>query len=102
MAHDVPCFWFTMRYGIPGPQNAQNNGPYTAHTRSFWDIGPLFWAPLEVQVKPKKERLKVYSSQVNSSQAASSQPAPPNYPLRYPEYHLIETVRLFMEVHWGV
>ena len=29
-------------------------------------------------------------------------PAPPNYPLRDPKYHLIETIRPLMEVHWGV
>ena len=28
-------------------------------------------------------------------------PAPPNYPLRYPKYHLIETMRPLIEVHWG-
>ena len=29
-------------------------------------------------------------------------PAPPNYPLRYPKYHLIETIRpLVVEVHGG-
>ena len=28
-------------------------------------------------------------------------PAPPNYPLRDPKYHLIETIRPFIEVHWG-
>ena len=31
-----------------------------------------------------------------------SQPAPPNYPLRDPIYHLIETIRPLIEVHWGV
>ena len=29
-------------------------------------------------------------------------PAPPNYPLRDPKYHLIETIRPLIEVHWGV
>ena len=29
-------------------------------------------------------------------------PAPPNYPVRDPKYHLIETIGLFIEVHWGV
>ena len=29
-------------------------------------------------------------------------PAPPNYPLRDPKYHLIETIRPPIEVHWGV
>ena len=28
-------------------------------------------------------------------------PAPPNYPLRYPIYQLIETIRPLIEVHWG-
>ena len=28
-------------------------------------------------------------------------PAPPNYPLRYPKCHLIETRRPLIEVHWG-
>ena len=28
-------------------------------------------------------------------------PAPPNYPLRYPKYHLIETIRPLKKVHWG-
>ena len=27
---------------------------------------------------------------------------PPNYPLRDPKYHLIETIRPLIEVHWGV
>ena len=29
-------------------------------------------------------------------------PAPPNYPLRDPKYHLIETMRPLIEVHCGV
>ena len=29
-------------------------------------------------------------------------PAPPNYPVRYPKYHLIESIRPLREVHWGV
>ena len=29
-------------------------------------------------------------------------PAPPNCPLRNPKYHQIETIRLLIEVHWGV
>ena len=29
-------------------------------------------------------------------------PAPPNYPLIDPKYHLIETTRPLIEVHWGV
>ena len=29
-------------------------------------------------------------------------PAPPNYPLRNPKYHLIESIRPLIEVHWGV
>ena len=29
-------------------------------------------------------------------------PAPPNYPLRDPKYHLIEIRRPLIEVHWGV
>ena len=32
---------------------------------------------------------------------ASGYPAPPNHPLRYPKYHLIETKRPLTEVHWG-
>ena len=28
-------------------------------------------------------------------------PAPPNYPVRDPKYHLIETIRPLIEVHWG-
>ena len=28
-------------------------------------------------------------------------PAPPNYPLRQPKYHLMETIRPLIEVHWG-
>ena len=26
----------------------------------------------------------------------------PNYPLRHPKYHLVETIRPLIEVHWGV
>ena len=26
---------------------------------------------------------------------------PPNYPLRDPKYHLMETIRPLIEVHWG-
>ena len=29
-------------------------------------------------------------------------PAPPNHRLRDPKYHLIETIRPLIEVHWGV
>ena len=29
-------------------------------------------------------------------------PAPPKYTLRYPKYHLLETIRPLIEVHWGV
>ena len=29
-------------------------------------------------------------------------PAPPNYPLRDRKYHLTETIRPLVEVHWGV
>ena len=29
-------------------------------------------------------------------------PAPPNYPLRYPIYQLIESIRPLIEVHRGV
>ena len=29
-------------------------------------------------------------------------PAPPNCPLRDPKYHLIETIRPLIELHWGV
>ena len=29
-------------------------------------------------------------------------PALPNCPLKYPKYHLIETIRPLIEVHWGV
>ena len=29
-------------------------------------------------------------------------PAPSNYPLRDPKYHLIETIRPSIEVHWRV
>ena len=29
------------------------------------------------------------------------QPAPPYYPLRDPKYHLTETIRPLIEVHWG-
>ena len=29
-------------------------------------------------------------------------PAPPNYLLRNPKYHLTETIRPLIEVHWGV
>ena len=29
-------------------------------------------------------------------------PAPPNYPLRGPKYHLIDTIRPLIEIHWGV
>ena len=28
-------------------------------------------------------------------------PAPPNYPLRHPKYHIIETIAPLIEVHWG-
>ena len=28
--------------------------------------------------------------------------APPNHPLRYPIYQLIETIRPLIEVHWGI
>ena len=31
----------------------------------------------------------------------SNLPAPPNYPLRDPKYHLIETIRPLIEVHRG-
>ena len=30
-----------------------------------------------------------------------SLPAPHSYPLRHPKYHLIETVRVSIAVHWG-
>ena len=29
-------------------------------------------------------------------------PAPPNCPLRHPNYHLAETIRPSIEVHWGL
>ena len=29
-------------------------------------------------------------------------PAPPNYPFRYPQYQLIESLRHLIEVHWQV
>ena len=29
-------------------------------------------------------------------------PAPPKYPLRHPKYHPMGTIRLLIEVHWGV
>ena len=28
-------------------------------------------------------------------------PAPPSHPLRHPKYHLIESIRPSIEVHWG-
>ena len=33
---------------------------------------------------------------------ATYNPAAPNYPLRDPKYHLIETIRPLIELHWGV
>ena len=33
---------------------------------------------------------------------APHEPAPPNYPLRDPKCHPIESIRLLIEVHWGV
>ena len=33
---------------------------------------------------------------------AMNQHLPTNYSLRYPKYHLIETINPVMEVHWGV
>ena len=32
----------------------------------------------------------------------ASFPTPPNYHLRYPKYHLIQTIRPLIELHWGV
>ena len=36
------------------------------------------------------------------SPSCSHTSAPPNCPLRNPKYHLIETIRPLIEVHWGV
>ena len=37
-----------------------------------------------------------------SRQKLISIPAPPNYPFRHPNYHLMETMRPFIDVPWGV
>ena len=42
------------------------------------------------------------SRNYNFSSLSGSLPAPPNYPLRHPKYHAIETIRPLIEVHWGV
>ena len=39
---------------------------------------------------------------IHINSVPKSFPAPPNYPLRDPKYHLIETIRPLIEVHWGV
>ena len=39
---------------------------------------------------PHREALKTHTPS----------PAPPNYPLRYPKYQLMETIRPGIEVHW--
>ena len=39
--------------------------------------------------------------QAKTDQQGVPVPAPPNYPLRYPKYHLIETIKPLIEIHWG-
>ena len=42
------------------------------------------------------------TSQIHRSWSCGARPAAPNYPLRCPKYHLIESIRPLMEVHGGV
>ena len=46
------------------------------------------------------EHLKTAST-ARASFKASLYPAAPNYPLGDPKYHLIKTIRLLIELHWG-
>ena len=48
--------------------------------------------------QPSKK--EVYPAHAGGARNTAS--TPPNYPVRYPTYHLIESIRPFMEVPWRV
>ena len=76
-------------------------------------LGIVGWAPglqliSELQVESAGRSLQrgefggfPASSEVGICKGGSD-PAPPNYPLRYPIHQPVETIRPLIEVHWGV
>ena len=55
-----------------------------------------------VPLARSQDRRAVYKPFLDRALKASILPAPPNYPFRDPKYHLIETIRPLIELHWGV
>ena len=53
------------------------------------------------KLRPLNSPLHAFEPNTQSLNAQCP-PAPTNYPLRDPKYHLIETIRLLIEIHWGV
>ena len=78
----------------------------TLHTRVLWTLRVLldFLGP-PCQTSSRKTTAGE-DSRTTSSKACRAVPAryqhPPQYPSRYPNYHLIQTIRSLIEVYWGV
>ena len=73
-------------------------------TKSQAGVAPAHGVGLEVVVRMSAHviRASVIQGIKSSKQITRTKlPAPPNYPLRHPNYHLIEAIRPLMEVHWG-
>ena len=89
----VPMFWYRPR--LYNSTQLESYGPYPVVAMSFPKRNPS---------SPKEptglDELGASGSQGSPKQGAP--PAPPNYPLRHPRYHLIEIIRPLIEVPWGL
>ena len=72
--------------------------PLRLEVVSWLRFGLKVWVQLPESVRQDSRRPQDRQSPPKRS---AYLPAAPNYPLRYPKYHLIETIRLLIELHWG-
>ena len=91
MCQCLPCpsFWeVTWTYKIPLQMDPTPTILFTSEYRA------IILGTVEVQAHGRNQSLMKYGSR----SLRSTLPAPPNYPLRDPNYHLTETIRSLIEL----
>ena len=82
------------------PSRKTSTNPETLACRILmimWSLGTLLRT-----IKPVEEALNLFKPMGENFKFSwfPYLPAPPNYPLRRPKYHLIDTIRPLIEVRW--
>ena len=95
----VPLLLACRRNGQPLDNFRKAGPPIENYLQSYWPVGVTFkfQAPQPISLKTLGRELLD-----NNNIQTFTLPAAPNYPLKMPQAKsIIETIRLFIEVHWG-